>query len=65
MARAIFLKGRAVTHGLWFQSGAVPGAHAGSDYSLTQLILKEGWDGGGEKGHLGKARRGTYRMDGK
>lgn len=23
------------------------GAHAGSDYSLTQLIVKEAWDGGG------------------
>lgn len=32
-----------MSHGLWFQSGAVLGAY-GSDYSLIQLVLKEAWE---------------------
>lgn len=51
--------------GSGFRVGQCREPNAGSDYSLTQLTLKEGWDGDGEKGHLGKVRRGTYRMDGK
>lgn len=41
------------------------GVHAGSDYSLTQLVLKEARDGDGEEGHLVKVQRGrsyTGRM---